>query len=141
MKKINIFATAIFLSTVLLSCSTASKKETPAPAEKTVVAKPKAATLSPEVKAEKPKNSRVWVAKSDGSKSCAEVGGVKPSTAAKNLKKAGIKVHKFRKGNDGMMHTMQCGGSTGVTIEVLIDLDSLSTAQQKGYEPMLPQPN
>lgn len=142
MLKIYSFFMAIVLSVTLISCSTAAKKSEPLVAEKSAVENKKETIRNTNLETvSKAQPSTVWVSKSDGSKSCGTAVGIMPGVAAKELKKAGIRVHQFRKGSDGLMHTMQCGGSTGVTNEMEIDLDALSRAQSLGFQPILPQPN
>ena len=146
MYKIRILGLIIFICAVTNACSTAANKNTAsqteagetAPEPNKIVKKESPVESKP---APLPTPSKVWVAKSDGSKSCGMAPGISPKAAAKELKKNEVNVYSFRKGSDGLMHTMQCGGSTGVTVEMLIDFKDLTKAQQQGYQPLLPQPN
>lgn len=142
MHKIQFLVAAVGLMLFSLSCSSAAKKtDAPSPVKEVAPAKETAPVAAPSKSASKSPAGKVWVSKSDGSKSCGFAQGVTPKAAAKELQKKGLKIHKFRKGSDGLMHTQECGGSTGHTVEILINFQDLAKAQEQGFEPMLPQPN
>jgi hypothetical protein len=83
--------------------------------------------------AAEPVTGRIWVVKADGSKSCGAQAGMTPEQSMQELKKAGIKVHQHKAGQDGMMHMMVCGADTGNTVEALIDGENLPGASKLGY--------
>ena len=60
----------------------------------------------------------VWMQKPDGSKMCGFKEGIEPKKVADQLRALGINVLQAQKGNDGMMHTMMCGGASGDTVDV-----------------------
>lgn len=75
----------------------------------------------------------VWVARSDGAKSCGMKDGETLAAAEKQLIKAKIDVRHIRKGTDGQMHIMMCGASQGSTNEAEIHSKDLEKAKKLGW--------
>jgi len=92
------------------------------------------------VKVSKAGEAKVWVFRPDGSKQCGMAPAqLSPEQAAERLRTAGVMVHQFRLGNDGMMRTAVCGSDTGDTVEVEISKMDLPKAQARGFQPMKTQ--
>ena len=117
MKLLSLLFVGIFL---LFGCAHKPEEERPVNQKKEVL--PSLSSLA-----------KIWVMKSDGSKQCGFEKASTPDEAAANLQKAGITVYEKRRGSDGMMHTMNCGSSTGNTIELQIDEKDFSNAKKQGY--------
>lgn len=88
---------------------------------------------SPAVPRSAPVGDWVWVAKSDGAKSCGMKDGETLASAEKQLLKAKVDVRHIRKGTDGQMHIMMCGASQGSTNEAEIRAKDLEKAKGLGW--------
>ncbi len=69
----------------------------------------------------------------DGSRQCEPGSGIALDTVANQLTEAGVRVISARKGNDGRMHPMVCGGNTGVINIFEIDAQDIDTAKALGF--------
>ncbi len=76
----------------------------------------------------------LWMQKPDGSKQCGFAKGVTPDEVLKQLTAKGISVTQARKGNDGLMHAMVCGGATGDTIDIEVPVDESPKLRKLGFK-------
>jgi hypothetical protein len=114
MRKMLLF---LLLSVTLFGCAASEEKtETPAAA-------PQANESLP----------TIWMQKPDGSKQCGFSKGILPEEVAKQLKSQGITVVQARKGNDGLMHAMVCGGATGDTVDVEVPVSESPKLRKLGF--------
>jgi hypothetical protein len=75
----------------------------------------------------------VWVARADGSRSCAPGKGAAVEETAQALKGAGVSVQESRKGHDGKMRAAVCGIETGRQNEHKITRADLEKAVKLGF--------
>lgn len=76
----------------------------------------------------------VWMQKPDGSKMCGFKEGTDPEKMAAQLKSLGISVLQAKKGSDGMMHTMMCGGPTGDTVDIEVPAVEANKVKKLGFK-------
>lgn len=87
-----------------------------------------------EVKATTASQQKIWVTKSDGSTQCGgKKGALSHTSAAQQLKQAGILVYQSKAGTDGQMHAQKCGAPTGATVDVEISRVDLRKALGFGF--------
>ncbi len=70
----------------------------------------------------------------DGSRQCEPGSGTALDVMANQLTRAGVRVISARKGNDGRMHPMVCGGNTGVINIFEIKEQDIETARSLGFK-------
>ncbi len=103
----------------------------------TTESKTDSAGLSPSTEKEArsygPRPGRVWIYRSDGSKSCGVRKGVTLTSATNELSGKGVRIFNKRKKHDGIMRMMVCGADTGMQNELHIDGQSLPIAATLGY--------
>ncbi|MBN22583.1 MAG: hypothetical protein CL678_14970 [Bdellovibrionaceae bacterium] len=76
---------------------------------------------------------RVWVGRSDGSKSCEEAPGVALEITKSELEKSKIKVYESKKVDDGLLRAQMCGIEKGISNAYLIDRSNLDLVQGLGF--------
>jgi len=76
--------------------------------------------------------TRILVAKPDGSQQCQENSGISLEKMAKDL--GSLKVHRQFKQNDGLMRIQVCGAPTGMYNVYEIDQTDLTAAQNVGFK-------
>jgi hypothetical protein len=75
----------------------------------------------------------LWVARADGSRSCAPGKAASLEDSAAELKKAGVTVLESRKSHDGKMRAAVCGIETGRRNAHRVAKADLEKAQQLGF--------
>lgn len=106
---------ALFLTLLLVSCTTPEAEVQPSPEPKPLV--------------------RVKVFASDASRQCAGE-GVSPQAAARQLQAQGIDVFCAQKASTGFMYPSVCGADTGRINVLTIDEKNLTRVKALGFEPV-----
>jgi len=78
-------------------------------------------------------SAKLWVVKSDRSKSCEATSGISVDTDQESLSKKSVQVFESRKGDDGQMHVQMCGADTGKLNAYLILESDLEKAKEVGF--------
>lgn len=87
-----------------------------------------------EVKVKTEGEPKVWIWRHDGSRQCDTPAQISPEGVAKDLKRQGVMVYQFRRGNDGMMYPAVCGAGTGATVDLEIARADLVKVQRLGFK-------